>query len=93
MLSKTDLTRVYETLLSIPGMNESVKIDLKLPRKQLLLLSKVIERGLTENGAETEPSILSLTSPETKSELQKVVEDLLSKGGLTEMNERLKSFG
>jgi hypothetical protein len=93
MLSKTDLTKVYETLLSIPGMNEAVKIDLKLPRKQVLLLSKVIERGLLENGEEQEPSILSLASPEIREELQKIVGDLLQKGGLTEMNEKLKSFG
>ena len=94
MLSKTDLTKVYETLLSIPGMNEAVKIDLKLPRKQVLLLSKVIERGLEGNGAnEDGPSILNLASPETKEDLQKLVGEILSKGGLTEMAEKLKSFG
>jgi hypothetical protein len=93
MLSKTDLTRVYETLLSIPGMNEAVKLDLKLPRKHVLLLSKVIERGLAEDGDENEPSILHLATPEIRAELRKVVDDLLQKGGLTEMNEKLKSFG
>ena len=93
MLSKTDLTRVYETLLSIPGMNDPVKIDLKLPRKQVLLLSKVIERGLAQKEGEEGPSILSLAPPETRGELVKVAEDLLAKGGLTEMNEKLKSFG
>lgn len=92
MLSKTDLTKVYETLLSIPGMNEVVKVDLKLPRKQVLLLSKVIERGLAENGEEKEPSILSLATPETREELRKIAEELLAKGGLTEMAEKLKSF-
>ena len=93
MLSKTDLTRVYETLLSIPGMNESVKVDLKLPRKQVLLLSKVIERGLLDNGDEKELSILNLATPEIRTELLRVVDDLLQKGGLTEMAEKLKSFG
>lgn len=93
MLSKTDLTKVYETLLSIPGMNEPVKIDLKMPRKQVLLLSKVIERGLAENGEEKEPSILSLASPEMRGELQNVVGELLQKGGLSEMAEKLRSFG
>jgi hypothetical protein len=93
MLSKTDLTKVYETLLSIPGMNEPVKIDLRMPRKQVLLLSKVIERGLAENGEETEPSILSLASPEMRDELQNVIGELLGKGGLSEMAEKLRSFG
>lgn len=93
MLSKTDLTKLYETLLSIPGMNEPVKIDLKLPRKQVLLLSKVIERGLVENDDEKELSILSLASPEMRDELQNVIGELLGKGGLSEMAEKLRSFG
>jgi hypothetical protein len=93
MLSKTDLTKVYETLLSIPGMNEPVKIDLKLPRKHVLLLTKVIERGLAENGADTEPSVLSLASQEVREDLLNIVSELLGKGGLSELNEKLKSFG
>ena len=92
MLSKTDLTKVYETLLSIPGMNEPVKIDLKLPRKQVLVLSKVIERGLAENGEEAEPSILSLTSPEVRDDLLNIVGELLAKGGLSELNEKLEAL-
>jgi len=93
MLSKTDLTKVYETLLSIPGMNEVVKIDLKMPRKQVLLLSKVIERGLVEAKEEKEPSILSLASAEMRDDLQNVIGELLAKGGLSEMAEKLRSFG
>jgi len=46
MLAKTDVTRIYETVLSIPGMNDHVKISLSLSRKNVLLLSKIIERGL-----------------------------------------------
>ena len=67
--------------------------QLKIPRKQVLLLSKVIERGLAESSDEKEPSLLSLASAETRSELKKVAEELPSKGGLTEMNEKLRSFG
>ncbi len=52
MLNKTDLAKVYDTVLSIPGMNETVKIELKIPRKNVLLLSKVIERGLVQEGEE-----------------------------------------
>lgn len=93
MLSKTDLAKVYETLLSIPGMNEAVKVDLKLSRKHVLILSKVIERGLAESVDEKEPSILSLATPETREELGKISEELLAKGGLSEMAEKLKLFG
>ena len=47
MLAKTDVARIYETVLSIPGMSDNVKIAFNIPRKNVLLLSKVIERGLS----------------------------------------------
>jgi hypothetical protein len=47
MLTTNDITQVYDTILSIPGMNDTVKIDLKISRKNVLLLTRVIERGLT----------------------------------------------
>jgi hypothetical protein len=40
------LGKVYETLLCRPGMNEAVKIDVKVSRKSILLQSSVIENGL-----------------------------------------------
>lgn len=92
MLSKTELARLYETIMSIPGMNETVKIDLKLPRKQVLLLSKVIERGLAEKGEEDGSSFLQLASPQSREDLRNVVSELLGKGGLSELNEKLESF-
>jgi hypothetical protein len=45
ILAKTDIARIYETVLSIPGMNENIKIALTISRKNTLLLSRVIERG------------------------------------------------
>jgi hypothetical protein len=43
MLSTDDVAKVYDTILSIPGMNEIVKIDLKITRKNVLLLNRVME--------------------------------------------------
>ncbi len=44
MLTTNDVAKVYDnyikvygTILSIPGMNETVKIDLKISRKNVLL--------------------------------------------------------
>jgi hypothetical protein len=45
MLAKTDIARIYETVLSIPGINENIKIALTISRKNILLLSRAIERG------------------------------------------------
>ncbi len=93
MLAKNDVVRIYETVLSIPGMNEEVKVPLKISRKNLLLLSKVIERGL--NGREADDKsvgVLDIVSRETLQELSEIAGQLLNKAGLTEMNEKLKSF-
>ena len=40
-------TEYAGTILSIPGMNETVKMDFKILRKNVLLLNSVIKRGLS----------------------------------------------
>lgn len=93
MLAKNDVAKVYETLLSIPGMNEEVKVPLKISRKNLLLLTKVIERGL--NGKESDDksiSVLDIVAPETLQQLGEISGQLLHKAGLAEMNDKLKEL-
>ncbi len=33
MIAKNDVAKLYDTILSIPGMNDEVKISLKISRK------------------------------------------------------------
>jgi len=77
----------------MPGMNENVKVNLQTTRKNLLLLNKVIERGL--NGKEPDDkavSILDIIPKESLQELGTIATELLNKSGLSEMNEKLGSF-
>ena len=93
MLAKTDVAKIYETLLSIPGMNEEVKVPLKISRKNLLLLTKVIEKGL--NGKESDDKsigVLDIVAPETLQQLGDISTQLLHKAGLAEMNDKLKDL-
>lgn len=93
MIAKNDVAKVYDTILSIPGMNDEVKISLKISRRNLLLLNKLIERGL--NGKESDDkslNVLDTVPKETLDELSNIAQELLSKAGLTEMNEKLKAF-
>ena len=93
MLAKNDVAKIYETLLSIPGMNEEVKVPLKISRKNLLLLTKVIERGL--NGKESDDksiSVLDIVVPEALQQLGEISGQLLHKAGLAEMNDKLKEL-
>jgi len=93
MLQKNDMARIYETVLCMPGMNENVKVNLQTSRKNLLLLNKVIERGL--NGRDSDDkavSILDIIPKESLQELGAIAAELLNKSGLSEMNEKLRSF-
>ena len=92
MLSTKDIGIVYETLLLSPGMNEPIKIALSLPRKNVLLLAKVIELGLANQEATGEQSIIGIAKKETLTELGALSEELLSKAGLQEMNSKLAAL-
>ncbi|WP_121355713.1 hypothetical protein [Flavisolibacter nicotianae] len=92
MLTTTDVAQVYGTILSIPGMNETVKIDLKISRKNILLLNQVIERGLSLKGDEVSSNLLDIMPEDSLQELTTISDDCLKKAGLVELSEKLKSF-
>lgn len=93
MLAKTDVARIYETVLSIPGMNDNVKISLNITRKNVLLLSKVIERGLSAKVPDDKSNnLLDIVPNENLQELVLLAADMLGKAGLTEMNQKLQSL-
>ena len=93
MQSKNDVAKVYDTILAIPGMHEEVKVNLKASRKNLLLLNKVIEKGLSGKDTDDKSvSVLETIPKETLQELGAIAAELLNRAGLTEMNEKLKAF-
>ncbi len=92
MLTTNDVAKLYDTILSIPGMNETVKIDMKISRKNALLLNRLIECGLTLKQDEKSSNLLDNLPADTLQELFFVAEDCLKKAGLTELSEKLKSF-
>ena len=92
MQTTNTIAKVFDTVLSIPGMNDNVKIQLTIPRKNVLLLSKVIERGLNIKDSAEESNILDIAPKETLQELTAISDELLKKAGLIEMNEKLKTF-
>jgi hypothetical protein len=91
MMTSNELARVYETLLCIPGMNDQVKLDLKISRKQVLLLTQVIERGL-KAVAESPTGIFTVATKEGVADLSKISNDCLEKAGLIELSQKLNTF-
>lgn len=92
MLTSKDVAIVYETLLTSPGMNESVKISLSIPRKNVLLLSKLLEVGLSVKDENGQGGLLATLDNESVEELKAITTELLKKAGLTEMYDKLNSL-
>ncbi|WP_319004966.1 hypothetical protein [Flavobacterium frigoritolerans] len=91
-MTPNDVAKVLDTVLSIPGMNDVVKIDLKISRKNVLLLNHVIERGLSTKG-DDKPSILMTSIPDVNlEELRLFGDECLQKAGLIELSEKLKTL-
>jgi hypothetical protein len=89
-MTTNDVARVYDTILSIPGMNETVKIDLKISRKNILLLNSIIERGTSAKATDDKTlGLIEIVPGETLQELIAVGEECLRKAGLVELNEKL----
>jgi hypothetical protein len=81
------LSKVYETLLCSPGMNEAVKIDVKIDRKTVLLLSSVIDGALAKEGGNAQ-ELLKLVPTEDAEALKNFGEECLKKAGLSERTKR-----
>jgi hypothetical protein len=91
-MTTNDVAKVFDTILSIPGMNDVVKIDLKISRKNVLLLNHVIERGLSAKD-DAKPSVLLTSVPEENlQELKMLGDECLQKAGLIELSEKLNTL-
>jgi len=89
MENKVEINVLFETLLSSPGMNEQVKLDMKLTRKAILALAAGLQTGIA--GAKQTPSSLLFFSGETvTADLAEFTENILSKAGLTDVNQKLQ---
>ena len=93
MFTTNDVAKVYDTILSIPGMNEVVKIDLRISRKNVLLLNQVIERGLSAKDDDKSSVLLGNVLEESLLELKNLSEECLQKAGLIELSEKLQALG
>lgn len=83
---------LIDLILSVPGMNEQVKLDFKISRKNALLLSYVIDRGLLQKGDDKDPAFLKSIPEANLEELKALSEDALRKAGLTDLSDKLKNM-
>lgn len=85
-MESKDMKWLYDTVLSTPGMEDTVKLDFRVSRKLVLLLAQVIERGLTVQGNGLPESV----DAGLLDELQAMAALSLEKAGLTQLDSQLR---
>ena len=83
-------SKIFETVLSSPGMNEKCKIVLTISRQNILVLSRLIEAGFIADNSPFKDEIMSALSKESLDEFKLIHDEILKKGNLTDFYERLK---
>lgn len=89
MMTTNDVAQVLDTILSIPGMNEVVKIDLRVSRKNVLLLDHAIRRGLAVGEDGKDAGLLAIAPKESLEDLHMIAQECLQKAGMIELSEKL----
>jgi len=91
-VANKEKSKIFETVLSSPGMTEKCKIVLMLSRQNILLLSRLIESGLLTDEQAFDDEIIAALPKESVEEFKAIHEEILRKSDLTEFYERLKSL-
>ncbi|MEP7375703.1 MAG: hypothetical protein ABI675_20060 [Chitinophagaceae bacterium] len=86
-----DKIKIYQAVISSPGMAEKCKIGIHMSRQTIFILCRIIESGL-KSEKEGENELLTLLSKEAQEEVQTVVAEFLRKSDLTDFYEKLKSL-
>lgn len=91
-VASKEKSKVFETVLSSPGMSEKRKIVLMLSRQNILLLSRLIEAGLLTKEQRFDDEVITALPKESLEEFKVIHEEILKKSELTDFYERLKSL-
>ena len=91
-VANKEKSKIFETVLSSPGMNEKCKIVLMLSRQNILLLSRLIEAGLLTDEHAFDDEIIEALPKESFEEFKAIHEEILKKADLLEFYEKLKSI-
>ena len=83
-------SKMFETILSSPGMSEKCKIALSLSRQNIILLCRLLDKGLLMDKKVLDDEIIAAFPGESVDDLRIVHDEILKKADLTEFYERLK---
>ncbi|ALM50128.1 hypothetical protein AMR72_15230 [Flavobacterium psychrophilum] len=86
-MNAEEVSRVYDTLLSAPGMEDEVRVDIRIARKHLLLLNHIL--GLP--GLTTASELLKHIDATFFENMKELGERFLDKASLTAFNAKFIS--
>lgn len=92
MLTAKEMTAIFETLLSSPGMNDEVKIQFKASRKTILLLYKVVELGMASKDQGEAGGFFAAANEQVMEGIRVISSEILGHAGLTDMFQKLNSL-
>lgn len=85
-------SKIFETILTSPGMTEKCKVVLQLSRQNVLLLTRLIEVGLLTKDSPIQDGIILAFPKESTEEIKVIHEEILRKAELTEFYERFRTL-
>jgi hypothetical protein len=91
-LEKKEKTKLFEMILSSPGMTDECKINFRISRQHALMLGRLIETGILSNKKKLEDDILGSIAESSVPAFKEIQEEILKKAGLTEFYEKLKNI-
>jgi len=89
MATTNEVTKIHETILSIPGMNETVQVPVKIFKKMALLPDHVVTKGLEKDNMKKSAFIKSFSDGNPQ-DLVGVMNHFLSSAKLPELKGKLK---
>jgi hypothetical protein len=78
--SSKEKSKIFETILSTPGMNEKCKIVLTISRQNILVLGRLIETGFIVESSPFKDELLTAITKESSEEFKTIHEDIFEEG-------------
>lgn len=90
--TKEEKAKVFEMVLSSPGMAEHCKLGFKMSRLNVLVLARLIETGILEAKSRFDDDLFDSLPSESTTEFKLFHEEILRKSGLADFYQKLKSI-
>lgn len=87
-----EMKKTYDIVMSVHGMGELVKVDLKTSRRNILFLAQLVKKSLTGKDKGGIEELISVMGPEVIKELSEIASECLTKGSLVDLNQKLEQL-